>query len=818
MGRHFASILVLIGLFVSTLPIVNAQIDENLSITSGPTSVIHRGETIELYITVQNQNDDNIIAYFDFEEDTDLTLSGLPNDFEFNQYQARQFKFQITCTPNAQFGFREITVNITNNMNSNFLFQTNFSIEVVPYSQLEFGIQELSEFVVDPAVRTNLAINITNNGQYQDNVTYEIQSSSNWKWGWNMNSTLETSSYELLQPNQLAFVNFWIDVPEVINSTPLFMTGPTFSLIASSGLDYETYTWNFVLKMKQFRNISVINVGQDITLDPNSNDAIPITIRNDGNVDNLVDLKLEVIDSSGNIIDTQNANNRIEYDGWIVALFGNVEEKNIEPTETETIEVAFQAPDLDSGEINVRVSITPIGAVDKMKIVEVSSSILLVQNSSLDIISTNCQSILPEETCNPKFRLYNTGNFEQTYTVEIEDNLEFITSSNYITTYNVEENQYQDITDIYLTAAENSQALLSGSVQLNVKNDAGVIVATKSVETSIAPKVNWTIERFVQENDALGRLNIALTIKNLGNIDDGLIVQISSTHFTEMTLIPPEGAIIEQGVANPRTFEIDFVEQGANFTTRAWALIPTDQKSNGTMYVNLSVQSKFSPDEPFIFTSKVDFLGIDYQPQENGDSQSFASEFMEITIQYIKGWFWIILSIIGSFLIIFKSLKDREMRNQNKIQFSNDKGLGNSQPDDWMAKFEQKNQQVEIVDSPTIDADKFTRIFQQKSGPAKPDLQEVNENLTKAASLVLDSHDKDSILKDADNLIQEINTLGINQPLEDNDALKFSEYNTDMTNRNDPMNLIEKLPNKPDVKSVPLPEDDELPKDDDLDF
>ena len=113
-----------------------------------------------------------------------------------------------------------------------------------------------------------------------------------------MNSTIGTKTYEILQPNQLAFVNFWIDIPEVVNSTPLFMTGPAFSLVASSSLDYEIYNWNFVLKMKQFRNISVIDVGQDITLDPNANDAIPITIRNDGNVDNFVDLELELIDTS----------------------------------------------------------------------------------------------------------------------------------------------------------------------------------------------------------------------------------------------------------------------------------------------------------------------------------------------------------------------------------------------------------------------------------------------------------------------------------------------------------------------------------------
>ena len=810
MGRHFAPILVLVGLFVSTLPIVNAQIDENLSITTGPTSVIHRGETIELFITIQNQNDNNIIAYFDFEEDTDLTVSGLPNDFEFNQYQARQFKFQITCSSNAQFGFREITVNITNNIDSNFLFQANFSIEVVPYSQLEFGIQELSEFIVDPGIRTNLAVNITNNGQYQDNVTYEIQSSSNWQWGWSMNSTIGTSTYELLQPNQLAFVNFWIDVPEVINSTPLFMTGPTFSLVASSSLDYEIYTWSFVLKMKQFRNISVIDVGQDITLDPKANDAIPITIRNDGNIDNFVDLELELIDATGNVIDTQNTNNRIEYNGWIVALFGNVEEKNIPPEGSEIIDVAFQAPDSDSGEIRVRVTIIPLGALDKVRTVELSSSILLVQNSSLDIISTDCQSLLPEETCNPKFRLYNTGNFEQTYTVEIEENLDFITSSNYVTRYDVENNQYQDITDIYLTAVADSQALLTGTVNLNVKNDAGNIVATKSIDASIAPKVNWTIERFIQENDALGRLNIALTIKNLGNVDDGLIVQITSTHFTEMTLIPPDGAIFEQGVENPRTFEIDFVQQGANFTTRAWAVIPTDQKSNGTMYVNLSVQSKFLPDEPFIFTSKVDFLGINYQPKENEDTQSFASEFMEITIQILKGWFWVILSVIVSFFIIFKSMRDREIRNQNRILYDNNKTISEPQNDDWMAKFEQKNRPVEVVNSPAMEAESFARIFKQKSGPVKPAIQQVDENLTKAASLVLDSHDKDSILKDADSLIQEISTSGINQPLEDNKALPLSKYNPDMTNRNDPNNLIQKSSERTAVKSVPLPEDDDL--------
>ena len=155
-------------------------------------------------------------------------------------------------------------------------------------------------------------------------------------------------------------------------------------------------------------------------------------------------------------------------------------------------------------------------------------------------------------------------------------------------------------------------------------------------------------------------------------------------------------------------------------------------------------------------------------------------------------------------------MKDREIRNQNRILYDNNKTISEPQNDDWMTKFEQKNQPVEIVNSPAIEAERFARIFQQKSGPVKPAIQQVDENLTKAASLVLDSHDKDSILKDADSLIQEISTSGINQPLEDNKALPLSKYNPDMTNRNDPNNLIQKSSERTAVKSVPLPEDDDL--------
>ena len=125
--------------------------------------------------------------------------------------------------------------------------------------------------------------------------------------------------------------------------------------------------------------------------------------------------------------------------------------------------------------------------------------------------------------------------------------------------------------------------------------------------------INWSVQDLVSEEDALGRYNIAMTLKNDGNAADGIIVQLQCSHFTPMTLIPPSGSIIEDGVEFPRSFEINNIGYGSNFTVRAWAEIPTDQPSNGTMFLNITIRSSFAPDEPISFSSSVEFLGDQWQ-------------------------------------------------------------------------------------------------------------------------------------------------------------------------------------------------------------
>ena len=135
---------------------------------------------------------------------------------------------------------------------------------------------------------------MTNNGQYEDDVTFSLSTNSGWQWGWNMDSVNDGKAIETFAPNELKFIRLWIDIPQVIDSSPLYLTGPRFSLTATSGLDGAVSTWNFDLLMSEFRNVTLDSRGEDLQLDPDSNGRLPITIKNSGNIENRYDLELEL--------------------------------------------------------------------------------------------------------------------------------------------------------------------------------------------------------------------------------------------------------------------------------------------------------------------------------------------------------------------------------------------------------------------------------------------------------------------------------------------------------------------------------------------
>ncbi|MBL6732026.1 MAG: hypothetical protein ISP82_03620 [Candidatus Poseidoniaceae archaeon] len=815
MRRSLVALVLVLCIFTPMVKNSAANLENGiLELDSTTRHIIHRGETIEASITVRNIADQVNEISFQHALPDNISISSLPDEYELSEGQVRQFKFYFTCDDYAPYQTVNAVITITSSLDSQLSIDSEFDLVISKQSNLQYGVSGDSQFVVDPGIRTNLAVNMTNYGLFGDNVTFSLATNSDWQWGWTMNNTENLTSYEYFAANQLKYIYLWIEVPEVINSQPLFESGPRFSLVATSKLDECTTTWNFDLLMSEFRNVSIMEQETNLSLSPDSSGRTPVSITNVGNIENVVSIDLQVIDSQGNPIIGVPVSDRIDYNGWIIAVFGGYENEFIQPTNSRTFEIGFQSPNNNEGEINVRVIITPSGAANRAKYVDLQTAIVWQREVNADLISDDCSQLLPSDTCDASFRIYNDGNYQDNYLVEIIEQPNFVSLSLGTNSLEIGKNSFVDISSLTITANQDASAFANGNViiaiSLTNSNQNPVLI---NVDVVISPEISWSLQNLVEENDAIGRFNIAMTLRNDGNSMDGIIVQLQCSHFTEMSLIPPSEAIYESGIEYPRSFEINDIDLASNFTVRAWAEIPVDQISNGTMYLNVSIRSIFTPDEPIEFTTSVQYYGTNGQDDKVKTNEKTLGDYVEITTEIVKSWFWIIISILASGLIINKALRDRNDRleNQTMIDTLNSANTSEKQ-DDWLAKFDSKREETTTIESPEIASERFERSFKNRAGQLKPVTAPIDEKLRDAAALVLDAHDKTIVRNEADELLNAIDIGGIKQPVSDNEKLPAAQYNPKMTMRSDPRNILsdgEQIATE-FTKSVPLPDDDDL--------
>lgn len=815
MRRSLVGLVLVLCIFAPMVENSSANTqNEIFEVNSTTRHIIHRGETIEASITVRNLADQINEISFQQTLPDNITISNLPEFYQLSEGQIRQFKFSFTCDDYAPYQTVNAVISTTSSLDSQLNVESEFALVISRQSNLQFGATGDSQFVVDPGIRTNLAVNMTNYGMFDDNVSFSIATNSNWQWGWTMNNTENLTSYEYFTINQLRYIYLWIDVPEVINSQPLFESGPRFSLVATSSLDELTTTWNFDLLMSEFRNVSIFEQDTTLSLSPDSSARTPVTISNVGNVENLVSIDLQIIDNQGNPVDGVPISDRIEYNGWIIAIFGGYEDELIQPTEVRTFEIGFQSPNNNEGEIEVRVIVTPIGAAERTKYVDLQTVILWQRELNADLISDDCSQLLPSNTCDASFRIYNDGNYQDNYLIEIVENPNFVSLSLDTASIEISKKSFVDINSLTITANDEASAFANGNVTIAISLlDSTQEPVLIKFDVVIAPEISWSVQNLVEETDAIGRFNIAMTLRNDGNAMDGIIVQLQCSHFTEMSFIPPNGAIYEDGIEYPRSFEINDINLDSNFTVRAWADIPDDQISNGTMYLNISIRSIFTPDEPIQFSTSVEYFGTKWQSDEVKTNQKTLGDYVEITTDIVKSWFWIIISILASGLIINKAMRDRNNRleNQTMIDAINSANVSEKQ-DDWLAKFDSKKVEPVVIESPEMASERFERTFKNRAGQVKPITAPIDEKLRDAAALVLDTHDKTIVRNEADDLLTAIDSEGISQPVSENKKLPNAQYNPNMTMRNDPRNILndgEQIATE-FTKSVPLPDEDDL--------
>ena len=771
-------------------------------------TVIHRNELVEVHFTLHNMGAEEQTFTIDATGvPSELLISGLPLTHSLEAGYLKNLKFNLSAISSASFGTQTVQLQLSTPDDQAWASSHNLTIIVAPYSRLDFGNQGISSFISDAGTRTSVAVNITNNASYDDDVTFNLYTTSGWNWGWTMNNTDGVNAYETLAPGQLAYVYLWVDIPEIIDGSPLAQTGPRFQLKAVSSIDKAVSQWSFDLLLESYRNASIDSKGDDLVLDPGANGRIVVDVRNVGNTYNRLNITLQALDEQGLPVPELALDDRIARNGWTMALFKGLENVELAPNESRSIEIGFQAPDDYSGSIDVRIRVFAQGAEERVRTIDVGASIDWQRNATVTVQTDECLYLLPSTSCSASVLIQNTGNARDTFTIHLTSTPNSVAATLLLDSVTLDPFESTLVELVQVVANADALAFEVGDVDLEVRLDGtGMPVGQVAVPTKIAPVILWVFEDIEETIDKNGRLSISMTARNEGNAIDGLLVQLQSSHSTPMSFIPPFMAVYEENVEYPRSYEISDIPIGFNFTIEAWVDLPQDQQSNGTVYVNTTVRSQFAPDEPFIQTSLGSYIGVSWQEVEESKGWFEPSVIINTIVEIMLGWFWVILSLVVSVAIIQRAVIVRKERTKERLLYQQmNAPTPKEKVQDWMEKFQEKEAPVTEEVVMTVSPEHFQEAFTNRAGSPTPAPAPVESAVHSAAAKALDAQDNLRTIAMADDLLLDIKAGNIAQSVGDEAILPSVEVHPQMTVRNDPKEILRPTQPLVEKSSVPLP-------------
>ena len=769
--------------------VVVADTDARVEITPMEHYVAYPGDTVQQYADVEYLGEGSTTLKLDLQFNVQASFSGNGQEIVFAPGETNRFLWTMTLPQSTSCVNETLGISIVD-LSDNRTFYLNVTTQITTPSAIQFGNTQSSTFVIDPGITTNVATNITSNASLQDDVRFSIQTTSNWNWGWNMDDIHGEDSILTLSPNSMDFVRIWVEAPLVIDGAPLAYEGPTFILTGTSGLDYAVITWEFSLEITAFRNVSIDSVESNVTLDPGGNDRIDVIVRNTGNTPDTISMMLGNIVIDG-VTKQLEKSDRLTIDGWTVALFNAKEDTILFPNETRTIQIGIEAPLQTSGALTVDLFINPTNFPFRSVQKTAQTEIDWIRSVEENILPANCQYIQPGESCYATLEIENKGNYNDQFKIEVLSYPDFVSSVDLLMEI-INIPRYGSATEevLQINIDENATAYTQGKVEFQMTFEGGSVVNTYDIEVLIGPNVNWTFLDANSEVDSTETLSFSVRLRNVGNLNDGLIVQLRSSHSTDMGFNPPEGAIVEDGVEYPRTFEIESLPRNSNFTLRGTADVPTNQIANGTLVLDIVVRSVFDPQTEFIYTIEYDFLGESWITDEEEDSYSFT-EFASDMTDLFMAWWLVIAAVAIASIVLNKAVRDRIQRKElEHLQ----KNLEQQEPEeegDWLHKFERKESTAkEILESPQVSSEQFEAVFRASSKGPSQALEPLPEDVRNVATTVLDHHALEAQKAQIDEIAHAIQSDGIATQHLENQNLKPVQNVAERTIRHDTQNLM----------------------------
>ena len=613
--------------FLLVLPMFASANTTSMTLIPAEHYVAYPGQTVQQHIDVTYDGISSTTLKLDLQTQHLDHVNGNGQEIVFDNGETQRFIWTMTLPQATQYGTDNIKITIidTSDVSNQ---SVDVELKITTPSDFRFGNTQSSSFVVDPGVRTNVATNITSNATLNDEVSFSLQTDSNWNWGWTMSDVTGQTSNLDLAPNTMDFVRIWIEVPEIIDGAPLANQGPTFRLIGTSGLDYVKIAWDFTLEVSSFRNATIDSVQQNVSVDPDGNTRVEVLVRNNGNTPDTISMTLGNVVINNQAIQESNSD-RISANGWTVALFNAFEDVTLLPNESRMIEIGVEAPAVTTGTISVDLILHPTNFPFRTVRQTATVDVAWERNGEASLVPVDCTYLQPNATCTGMIDVQNVGNFADSVIVELVSVPDFVTEvSLQASPYSLQRYKETTFQAIEFQIQESANAYQQGSIEFDVKLSDGPLIKRFTIETVVGPNVAWTFLDGSSDVDSRDVVSFAVQLRNDGNLEDGLIVQLQSSHSTESGFALPEGAITEGDANPPRTFEIRGLPREANFTLRGTAALPSEQTANGTLVLDIVVRSIFDPETEFVYTIEENFTGKQWQTKLDEETYSF-SEFVE---------------------------------------------------------------------------------------------------------------------------------------------------------------------------------------------
>ena len=681
-----------------------------------------------------------------------------------------------------------------NAQRSDYPLQTDLSQGVVSHSTqgrsnhannssaLSFGANSGSNSRVEPSMNFNIAVNLSNTAGFSDTALIDVTSTSGWTMQWQYAESLLDGHNWTVDDQELIWVQFSIQLPEVINGTPYAGSKHPFSVRATSQHDSSQSFWNFTVEVEPWAGIAIDTIPTNKTVAPSNKVRIPVTLRNIGNEISGLSVRVEPATADGTPIGI-GADQIFVWNGWQVGIFDAYNINNLQQNGSGTIQIEFLAPAQTSGNISALITAWNPRASQQVVSVLHTVSIDHQRAANLSIVEENCDKPKPGTTCSAVLAVRNDGNFDDQLELSIAEAPTWVDiqlSRNQISLI-----PSQTISDIgmTMTIADNTAARLTDDIVITVLQDGEEIARTK-LNLVVGTYVDWTLGAVASTSDD-ENVTVAYTLVNIGNDGDGILVSVDSNVATSFGLIPTSGALFESG-DNPRSFEMQDVPPNTNLTFRAWLVIPRDQPFNGTALLTVRIQSILAPDTVFTNQTEVEYLGAPWRPEnlapEGFSLSAFFSEVL-LSAEQNNGFILTIIVTVAGALILHRALQHRQQKDE---EWRLKQGLDVPPPEteqDWQSKFVagSESQPAPDIISETVSNAEFEAGFRQKSGYASVSRPPPDDELVKAASTVFDAHQSESDFSAQFDLADDL--LTTTSTHSDNELFEPSNSQTGRTNR-----------------------------------